>query len=531
MADKHLLYFTSQQVSVFHWKGGELSLDKILPGNEEGAAAFGEYVSVRTGSLFYILADLVEEDFSQENLPAVRGKDRKLLLQRKLAQRYRDTSLALTLSLGFEKTGDRREEQILFSSFTNTQQFQPWLEVLRAQSARLVGIYSMPLVAPLVGKKLELKTADYLLVSLEGAGLRQTYVQNGQIRFSRLGNADRSDPAAMAEICAAESSRIHQYLVNLRIIPRTAAALEVIVLVPQRYKAQYDAACKSTTSLHFRVLDFDAAAGLTKLKRAPDESEAESLFLHVLAGIQPDAQFATDDLRRFYHLWRARIALVTIGAAAFVFCLLLSGLKLVELYNINQAADLDIRQEAISAQQYARMQATFPQTPAPSDKLKVIVENYDVILAQPNSPEPMLAQISRALAAVPQIDIERIDWNVNTAFRKDAPKAAKSAAAPAAKSVPAAKSGAAKAGPMGIERESAQLSGRIISGQNNDYRAITLIVDQFVTALRAQPGIEVVSRRLPFDINAEKALSGDIGAERAAETPRFTLILSKRATQ
>ena len=522
MAAKHLLYFTSQQVSVFQWMGGTLSLDKILSANEEGAAAFGEYASVRTSSLFYILADLVEEDFSQENLPAVRGKDRRQLIQRKLAQRYRDTSLALSLSLGFEKIGDRREEQILFSSFTNTQQFQPWLEVLRAQSARLVGIYSMPLVAPLVGKKLELKGSEYLLISLEGAGLRQTYVQNGQIRFSRLGNADRSDPQAMAETCAAESSRIHQYLVNLRVIPRTATSLDAIVLVPQRYKEQYQAACKSTANFRFRIMDLNEASGVSKLKRAPEESEAEALFLHVLAGAQPAAQFATDDLRRFYHLWRAKIALLTDGAAAFMFCMLLSGLKLIELYNVNQDAALDMRQETVSAQQYARMQATFPQTPAPSEKLKVIVDNYDVVLAQPNSPEPMLVMISRALAAVPQIEIERIDWSVNAAYKKDAPKAA----TPASKSTPAA-----KAGPAGVERESAQISGRIISGQNNDYRAITLIVDQFAAALRTQPGIEVVSRQLPFDINAQKALSGDIGATRQAEIPRFTLVLSKREVQ
>jgi hypothetical protein len=521
MADKHLLYFTAQQVTVFRWKSGELTLEKVLPASEEGAAAFGEFVSIRTDSLFYILADIVEEDFSQENIPAVRGADRRLLLQRKLAQRYRDTSLALALSLGFERVGSRREEQILFSSFTNTQQFQPWLEVLRAQSARLVGIYSMPLVAPIVGKRIGLKSTNYLLVSLEGAGLRQTYVQNGQVRFSRLGSADRSDPRALAETCAAESGRIQQYLVNLRIIPRSAAALDVIVIVPQEHKALYEAACQSTAALDFRVLDIDEPARTAGLKKVPEETESEALFLHVLAGAQPTDQFASDDLRRFYHLWRAKIALLVAGAAAFAFCLVLSGLKFVDFISINRAAANDVALEAVSAQQYARMQATFPETPTSSEKLKAIVENYNLIMAQPSSPEPTLIQISRALTMAPQIELERIDWDANTTGRK--PAADKAAAAPA-------KAGSAPR-PAGVERETVQLSGRITSGQGNDYRAITLIVDRFAEALRAQPGIEVVSRRLPFDINAEKSLSGDIGAERTAEVPRFTLILSKRAAQ
>lgn len=52
--------------------------------------AFGVYVSANPKALYYMLVDLVEEDFSQETLPAVRGKDRRSLLERKIAQRYRE---------------------------------------------------------------------------------------------------------------------------------------------------------------------------------------------------------------------------------------------------------------------------------------------------------------------------------------------------------------------------------------------------------------------------------------------------------
>jgi hypothetical protein len=72
------------------------------------------------------------------------------------------------------------------------------------------------------------------------------------------------------------------------------------------------------------------------------------------------------------------------------------------------------------------------------------------------------------------------------------------------------------------------IAGRISTGQSTDLRSITQIVDNFVQELRNQPGLEVVSRRLPFDITAEKSLSGDIGAQRAAEVPRFTVVVNKR---
>jgi hypothetical protein len=33
---------------------------------------------------------------------------------------------------------------------------------------------------------------------------------------------------------------------------------------------------------------------------------------------------------------------------------------------------------------------------------------------------------------------------------------------------------------------------------------------------------------LPFDINAEKNIGGDIGSARSAEVPRFSVVISKR---
>jgi hypothetical protein len=517
MADKRLLYFTAQRMTAYLWKGGELQAEQMFASGDEGVAAFGVYVSEHAESLYYLLADLVEEDFAQESIPAVRGKDRRALLDRKIAQRYRDTSLALVLSLGVSAAGGRREERVLFTSFTNTQPFQTLLTVLRSRQARLVGVYSAPLLAPLVAKRIGFKNPDFLMVSVAEAGVRQSYVENGQIRFSRLGRIDRGDPQALADMCAAESARTQQYLVNLRIIGRDAGALEVVMLAPGQFKTLYEAACRDTANLHFHILDVDETSRAAGLKKFPSEAGAEALFLHVLAGSQPGQQFAEDDLRRYYHLWRARIALIAAGSAALIFCLLLSSLKLFDLYSVKQQMESDRQQEAVAAQQYARMQLTFPKTPTPSDKLKVIVKNYQSLISQTTTPEPLLAEISNAMANSPQIELERIEWSTQAAA--DAGKAAPKPGAPA----PAAP-GAQPVGPV----QSAQISGRVNIAQSSDYRAITLIVDQFVEGLRTQPGITVVSRRLPFDITAEKSLSGDIGAQRAAEVPRFTVVINRR---
>lgn len=524
MADKRLLYFTAEQVTSYRWKSGDLAIDEKFPTNEEGVAAFAEYVSRSTLSLYYILADIVEEDFAQESIPAVRGKDRRELLERKIAQRYRDTSLALTLSLGVHTVGDRREEHVLFSSFTNTQLFQPWLTALRSREARLVGLYSAPLVAPALGARLGFKNESYLLVTDEEAGLRQTFVHKGAVRFSRLGRVAGDDPAAAAQACAAESARIQQYLVSLRILSRDSPALKVIVLAPGEAKSYYDQACVSNAQLTYEVLDLGEAGKRCGLKSAPEDSTAEALLLHILASSAAGQQFASDDLRRHYHLWRARVALITMGAAAFGFCLLLGGLKLIDVYSVNQQLDTILQQEAAAQQQYARLQATFPKTPTSTEKLQAIIKNYAILTVQNNSPEPMLRLIGDAMTHSPQIEIEKIEWDASkapAAGRDDAKPAPGAGAAPAAVAALAEKSDA----PI----QYATISGRISSTQSSDYRAVTLIVDQFVKNLDAQPGVQLVSRRLPFDISAGQSLAGDIGAERATEIPRFTVVISRQA--
>ena len=518
MATRIALYFTAQRLTAYRCKAGTLSQDAVFTATgEDGVAAFGTYVSDNPGALFYMLADIVEEDFAQESVPAVGGRDRKSLLERKLAQRYRDTSLALTQSMGIEVAGDRREERVLFSSFTNTQQFQPWLVALRSREARLVGLYSMPLVAPMIGDRLGLKQGRYLLVSVEEAGLRQTFVDGGRMRFSRLGRINQENPSAVAAMCATESARIHQFLTNMRILERDSPSLEVLVLAKGTDMATYQEYCVSNARLKFKIVDLEDLKRLTGLKSSPEGASAEVVFLHVLVGNQPRVQFAGDDLRRFFHLWRARLAIISMGAVAFAFCILMSTWKWLDIFSVGQQTQLDQEQEAAASGQYARMQANFPKTPAPGDKLQLIAKNYQTLTRQPISPEQMLVQISRALANVPQVELDRIEWSAGVRTgRTDAGKAAGAAKQPSA-------------GNADTEVQTATISGRVNIAQKGDYRSIGIIVDQFVEGLRKEAGIEVINKRLPFDMAAENNLSGDIGSQREPEIPRFTIVISKRA--
>ena len=126
--------------------------------------------------------------------------------------------------------------------------------------------------------------------------------------------------------------------------------------------------------------------------------------------------------------------------------------------------------------------------------------------------------VVEAMTALPQIEIDRIDWEIGS-------KAPAGRGAPGAQPAPTA-SGEAEGAESQIQ--TAEISGKLIVPQASDFRAVTALVNQFTEMLRRRPGTEVTRTQLPFDINAEKSLSGDIGAARAEEVPTFSVLVSKR---
>src|SRR5262249_23518590 len=176
-----------------------------------------------------------------------------------------------------------------------------------------------------------------------------------------------------------------------------------------------------------------------------------------------------------------------------------------------------------ATEEYSRLQARFPKTPTSTESLKSLVKNYRALLRQTGTPVNMFSEISQAVTSLPQIEIDRIDWEVAGARNQGGGGDAAKASASQAAATPPGQPAAAE-----VPAQMAEISGRLVVPQASDYRAVTALVSQFTDALRARPGTEVTRTQLPFDINAEKSLSGDIGAARREEVPQFSVSISKR---
>ena len=514
MAARRLLYVTAEDHYLYRAGGGGLELEGKFSGDDLGVTSFREHLVARPGGLFSVVADLAGEDFHEEQVPLLRGGDREAIVQRRLAQRYRDTRLATALSLGEAPSAERRNERLLLASFTNTQQVSPWLDALEDAGVRLAGVYSVPLLAPALATRLGVKGGRALVVTATRAGLRQCYVDNGKLRFARLERTIDMVPQALAMFVRSETQRLAQYLVTLRALPREGAPVQVLVVAPPGQREVFEQALSSDARLVFHTIDYAQALQAVKLKKVPEVTRAEALFLHLAATQAPREQFASRQDRRRYLVWQLQRGIVAAGVTGFAACALYGGAKWLEVMDLRDQAATQQRQARAAAEQYERITATFPVTQTSSENLKVAVVEFTRLAERSAAPDRSLAHLSQVLGRFPQMEVDGIIWSVGRAGDR-------TTRAPAASATPTA-----KPEPAGDTSVILEVSGRVTAAQRTDYRGITAQVEAFAAAL-ATSGYQVVERKMPFDVTSEGTLTGDIGATDTGEAPRFTIVLAR----
>ncbi len=100
--------------------------------------------------------------------------------------------------------------------------------------------------------------------------------------------------------------------------------MQVLVIAPPGERAVFEQALPSDARLVFRVVDFDEAQRRIKLRRVPEDTNGEALFVHLAAHKPPAEQFASREDRRRYFLWQLQRGIVAAGVAGFCACALVA---------------------------------------------------------------------------------------------------------------------------------------------------------------------------------------------------------------
>ncbi len=495
MSQRIALFLDANQLTAYGWSSGRLSAEGRFAADGHGLEAFAQYLVRQRHSLFYLLAEVFDEAFRLDDIPCVRGNDRCALLARKLDQIFHDTPLNLALSLGREGTG-RRDEKMLFAGLTRPQQFEPWLASLREQEGRLAGIYSIPLLAGALAADLAANSGvgsgPMLLVTLTSGGLRQSFFNDGSLRFSRLTPLPSASMEQSAGACAREAESTYHYLVGQRQISRGTPLTTLVLAHPEEISV-FRNHCRDSEDVRFGFIDLLREAEKSGLKSIPGNSQSEALFLHLMVKHRPHVQFAHDKERRFFQLWQIGSALKSGGALILLGCLLFSGMQSLEGYRLDGETRLVRFQSEGNRQRYATIMAAQPPLPASIDRLSTLISRYDDLEKRSASLEPMFRRISHALQGSPGIQINRIEWRID-------------------------------AGPAVISDVYAQLP----SDLGHDKRAHLTAIQAFKADLGKDVATETHILKMPFDTAPEKSLKGSHDIAASDDTTSFSLRLLEK---
>lgn len=522
--EQRYLYFGANQLRCLRKLENNYKLEAVFFNDAQDIIDFTKYIKTHRDCNWHFVIDTVEEDYVIESIPLLWGNDRRLVLQRKIAQRYRNNSFTLFTKIS-NSNGARREEQVLLSALTNTQHFQSWLTALAQQKARMVGIYSVSFSTPWILNRLKGDTSSAIIVSGNSAGLRQSFVLGNRLRFSRLGKIDSLPPAELAQTYMTETRRLHQYLIAMQIMPRHEKNTVVLMIVPDNLTDFIRARCANSHDLSFQIVSVSQAHLKCGVSANEIDSFADALYLQAI-GQAPRSlpQYASKTQRLDYQIWWLGRAMY-LGSGLVAFSSVLSAIILsVGTAELESQTHKLNATSTIALEHYAQIEANYPKSPIPTPELRIFIKNIKTIEGHLTSAKDFLSPIADALQNTPQIDIDYIAWGLSEGWSELMQEKLTNQSG--------ISQGRNTETPMqeGSSQkffQLAEIKGRISVAQSSDYRAISAIAEKFAASINNQPGFRLVALRLPFEISAEKSLQGMIGVDRATSPPEFALTLAK----
>ena len=543
---KHFFYLTNDKLVALIWKAGAIVERDVFGSADLGMPAFAAYVAKHQDVSTYVVTDLIEEDFRLDTVPHLRGNDREAVLGRKLSQLYRASPFRHGIIQGRELEG-RRDDKVLYHAVTNPELLKPLLAVLEHAKVPLEGIYSS---AVLSGKLLSALHAFFqhtLLVTIvPDFGLRQTYFQNKQIKFSRLTPIIFDDGQPVGQLIAAETSRTWQYLDSLRFFA-SGETLEVSILVHSRDRQMMADAIRTYPLIQYRFLDIDEVAQKLKLKPAPVSSHAEELLVHLYAQGRIENHFATPEQTRFGMFKRARFGLFALTAGILAACTVGAGFNLYQASRISSEIDQRTEMTKPLQAEYRIVVNEISKQTAASETVRDASGFFiHYIRPAPASPGDFIREFSQALAQFPHIQLLQLVWapvgdagvtppfTASTLQGANLLKSASKAGSTTGGAALNAPISAAPAAPPASESDPLLSNGKFqtliveatISPFNGDYRKAINDINIFIARINQMPGVTASMLVEPLDVGTNTTITAtDIVQTTRQPDARFVLKL------
>ncbi len=492
----YVFYFNGQQLDVY--LANSAGIERLIecPANEAGYHQFSEFLKQQTVLPCQLLVDLIEEEFREESLPHVSGADQTNLHKRQAAKLFRTTPFRHSQVISRDKSG-RRDDHVLFSSLTNKDIIEPWLEIIKQQRLPLTGIHSLSVITPRLVKSFDAKSANILIVTQQrGDNLRQTFIKDNQVRFSRLAPQLGSDKSSFGTIANAEIEKTKRYLNTLKLLDFDAS-LEVIVISDTEHLSSAKAICNNTDQMHYTFHSTRDVAQLLGMKSYPDNQYSDSIFVSLLCKKRNPNHYAQTEHLYHYRTFQASRALKIFSGSLTAAALLWCGLNIADAIVLKHETKI-LQASAEQAQDRLRhiTGAALNKSINPEDILAA-VKISEALEKRSIRPDRSMHALGTALLQYPHLILDKLVWNSNQPVT---PRTEKSNTALTEQNSPA-----------NNQIQNVLVAEGHIEDFNGSYLQANNDIKLFVRKLTEQPGvIRVDITRYPINTSSTAAMVGKL---------------------
>jgi hypothetical protein len=365
---------------------------------------------------FIVVVDCIEEDFRHENVVHVSGFDRTALLKRKLSFLFRTSAYRFARIIGREADG-RKDDKAMFSALGITDIVDSWLNPMLVQQIAIKSISSAAYVMETFAKQAGLDNhAHLLLVNVEPlTGVRQTYLQNGKVLFSRLLPRSQSQQTGIEQLVQDQAVQTRKYLERIKLLPYEQD-INTVVFVPQDCQGLDSDDGLNHMTYQFRDTRVTAEM-LTSLSPAIRSPGAVLLTLgQTLSKASLPNVYGPLNSRRYYLINTARLSLYAASFAIFISATLLTVPPLTDTYVKSGQAAMFEAQTMPLLMNYQELRQNFPETPIPSSTMDLVVSSHNTIAEQIVNPGELMVQVSQALSASPNIRLSSLEWRLESSM-------------------------------------------------------------------------------------------------------------------
>lgn len=476
--------------------------------DDRGLREFDRYLALNSDQDSAMLVDVIEEEFALDSIPKLNMRDRKALILRRGQRKFRRTPFRVSNYLG---TPGRKENEfsVVHSAISNHELVDPWLQIILDHQTPLSGIYSVPMLAPRIVKRLFPTNGAVMFVAPhQGTRLRQVFLRDGAIQSARLSHGPGVDDENFAKFVVTEVVRSRRYLDRTRLIS-AMETLRVCVIGSEENAQDIRSLVDGDGADQYEFLTPEAAVRKLGRKKLQAADHFEEIFLAAVAKRRPKLSYANAGQDRYWNMRRLRSAVIGTSLVTAAACSIVAAVLLSDIWILRDRISTIQSQVEYLAETFRRENEKFDPIKADSHEMQLAVDTGDYLLAN-RVPVPwVMNQLGAVMGDYPDIALRELQWLAETPPDPNPQRRRRDVAAPVTVRV--------------TNGVSAVITADIEPFDGDMRRAFSRI-DALAADLESRTYFDRAEAiEYPFDANTSAAVSGEIVSDPGNQTARFQL--------